>query len=84
MRAAQLSTYLTGATFAALGDVFASAVEVRSWLQRCAGVIAKSGQAVEFHHLVGFPIQQPYRTERSKRVPTVLQVGCLQCSGGHA
>ena len=67
------SSYVAKKTFEALGELFANANEIKSWLGNAAQTIAKAGHPVQWTSPLGLPIVQPYRREGRAQIRTVVQ-----------
>lgn len=66
-----VALYLAKLTMKSLGDLFVSARSIMDWMTKCAELISKEGQTVDWIAASGLPVLQPYRAKRSVTVNTI-------------
>jgi DNA-directed RNA polymerase len=68
-----MACYAAQVVIAALKEMFKQAKDIMKFLTECAGVIAKTGEAVQWTTPLGLPVIQPYRKQHKVHISTILQ-----------
>ena len=69
----RVSNYAAKRTLDALNNMFSNARDVMGWLTTCATIATSAGEPVRWTTPLGLPVVQPYHSQRTKRVRTILQ-----------
>lgn len=67
------SSYLAKQTLSSVGDIFIGANKTMGWLSQVAQKVAATGRPVQWVTPLGLPVTQPYYSESTRTVRTVLQ-----------
>ena len=68
-----IADFVSRLTMKAIGASFVGAVQVMDMLKESAGIVAKTGQPVQWVTPMGLPVKQPYREPRKVQIRTDLQ-----------
>jgi DNA-directed RNA polymerase len=64
--------FLTPILWTSIGDVVIAARAAMAWIRKCAGIVARSGQPLEYTSLLGFPVRQINEKMKSEIITTYL------------
>lgn len=64
--------FLTPILWTSIGDVVIAARAAMAWIRKCAGIVARSGQPLEYTSILGFPVKQINEKMKSQTITTYL------------